>query len=50
LHHDLLCHEIRQLSAYAKAWDLAASEADLSTIQTESVTRLIWIEVKTIAL
>jgi len=50
LHRDLLCSETNQLSAYAKAWDLAASGADLTTIQTESVTHLIWIEVKMVTL
>lgn len=45
LHRDLLCSETRQLSAYAKPWDLAASGTHLSTIQSESVTRLIWKEV-----
>jgi hypothetical protein len=45
LHRDLLCSETNQLSAYAKAWDLAASGTHLSTIQSESFTRLIWKEV-----
>jgi hypothetical protein len=41
LHRDLLFSETRQVSAYAKARDLAAPCANLSEFQTKGVTCLI---------